>query len=70
MLELTEFKKPLITFHYGGPQHYKRKYPTKLNQIFPMPTLNKPQPQPRISFENIKLYPCDIFGNRLYYNKQ
>ena len=66
MLPLTEFKKPLVYFSYGGPRSYYRKHPVKLNQTFPMPTLQPPQPQPRLLPENIKRYEVDFLGRRLY----
>ena len=67
MLDLSEFKKPLVTFQYGGPPHYIRRYPARLNQTFPMPTLNMPPAMPRFPPQNVKQYPHDMFGNRLYY---
>lgn len=68
MLPLTEFKKPLITFQGGAPPHYRRKYPP-LYQTFPLPVKPMSRPRPRLLPENIRQYPYDAFGRRLYYIK-
>ena len=65
MLPLTEFKKPLVTFRGGAPPHYKRKYPP-LNQTFPLPPTPKYPAIPKIPPENIKIYPVDKYGRRLF----
>ena len=54
MLDLIDFKKPLVNFQRGANMQYYRKYPANLNQTFPMPTLPPPLQQPRIYQENIK----------------
>lgn len=66
MLDLTEFHKPLVTFKCGGPPHYRRKFPQCVPQTFPMPPKHMSKPQPRIFPENIKQYPVNRFGQKLY----
>ena len=69
MLPLTEFRKPLVLFQfpYGAPPQYRRKFPARINQTFPMPPKRMTKPRPRLLPENIKQYPYDVFGRRLYY---
>lgn len=66
MLPLTQFKIPLVTFQGGSPPHYRRRYP-QLNQTFPLPPRRMPKYIPKLSHENIRQYPFDIYGRRLYY---
>ena len=48
MLDIKDFKKPLVTWQCGGPSHYTRRYPNCVYQIFPMYPLRLPPPRPLI----------------------
>lgn len=67
MLDLTQFSTPLVNFQRGAPVWYYRKYPAYLQQTFPMNPIPPPIQNPMIYKENIRQYPYDKFGNRLYY---
>ena len=66
MLPLVQFTNPLVMFQGGSPPHYRRKYPI-LNQTFPLPPRPMPKYIPRLPLENIRQYPADIYGRRLFY---